>query len=310
MSVFVLARAALLALILAAPALPQAAPRPPRDPLVRAGATQALSEHVFVIPDESTPLVPNVGIVVGREAALVIDTGLGERNGRTVLAEARRVAPGRRLYLASTHFHPEHDLGAQAFPREARMIRSADQERDIAESGLQLAQVFASRSPVNAELLKGAAFRPADIRFDREHRLDLGGASVRILAMGPNHTRGDTAFFVEPDGVLFSGDVVMRGLPAFSSPASSLGHWLESLDRLEALGPRLIVPSHGPTGDAGLIGRYRTYLTAIRDRAADLKRQGRTVDEAIPAVTAALGGDTPDAGRIAGAVRAAYAEAH
>jgi len=308
MNTFDLARTAVLALVLAASAA-LAAPQPQREPLVRAGATQKASEHVFFIPDESTPLVPNVGIVVGRDAALVIDTGLGERNGRTVLAEARRVAPGRKLYLATTHFHPEHDLGARAFPADTQMIRSADQERDIAEFGLQLAQTFASRSPANAELLRGAAFRPADLRFEGERRLDLGGVGVRILAMGPNHTRGDTAFFVEPDGVLFSGDVVMRGQPAFASPYSNLGHWLASLDRLEALGPRLIVPSHGPTGDASLIARYRSYLTAVRDRTAALKREGRSLEQAQQAVTADLSRDYPDAGRLTGAIRAAYAEA-
>ena len=46
----------------------------------------------------------------------------------------------------------------------------------------------------------------ADITFEREHVLDLGGVRVRFVVVGPTHTRGDTGFFVEGDNVLFSGE--------------------------------------------------------------------------------------------------------
>jgi glyoxylase-like metal-dependent hydrolase (beta-lactamase superfamily II) len=291
--------------------LPLHAQSAPRDPLILAETTQKITAHVLVIPDsETTPGVPNIGIVVGTRAALVIDTGMGDRNGRTVLAEALKAAPGRTLYLVTTHVHPEHDLGANAFPAETQMIRSADQEKDIAEFNLQMAQVFSSRSTVNAELLKGATFRKANIRFDDRYDLDLGGVKVRILAMGPNHTRGDTAIFVETDQVLFSGDIAMRGQPSFASPYSSISHWLTSLDTLATLQPKIIVPSHGPMGDTSFLTNYRTYLTTIRDRAAALKKQGRSADETVKTITAQMQSAYPDTGRLAGAIRAAYAEAH
>ncbi len=189
------------------------------------------------------------------------------------------------------------------------MIRSKEQEQDIAEFDLQMAQAFSARSAVIADLLKGAAYRKADITFDKQYDLDLGGATVRIIALGPNHTRGDTAVFVPADRVLFSGDVAMRLQPAFASPYSSLNHWLASLDVLAALQPAIIVPSHGPIGDASYISGYRTYLTHIRDRAAALKHQGKSEDEAVTAITAEMEPRYPDAGRLGGAIRAAYKEA-
>src|SRR5215471_7455779 len=105
-------------------------PAPP-DPLVRENATQKIGTHTYLIPDFNTPLVPNVGIVVGSRATLVIDTGMGPRNGQAVLRETRKVSKTPTLYLAFTHFHPEHDLGAQGFPPEAKVIRSADEDKDI-----------------------------------------------------------------------------------------------------------------------------------------------------------------------------------
>jgi len=261
---------------------------------------------VHVIPDNSVPLVPNVGFVVGETGVLVIDTGLGPRNGAAVAEVAQRLGGSRTLYLVTTHVHPEHDLGAQAFPAATRMLRAQAQVQDIEEFGLQTADLFRSRSAINAELLKDASFRKADLTFEREHELDLGGIRVRLIALGANHTRGDTAVWIEADRVLFSGDVAMRAQPAFASAYSRLDHWLESLDRLDALKPTIVVPSHGPTGDAGFIAGYRTYLTTIRDRVTAAKREGQNLDKTVESVTGELASQYPDRGRLGGAVRATF----
>jgi glyoxylase-like metal-dependent hydrolase (beta-lactamase superfamily II) len=301
--------AAIIVLALAALAPPLAAQTPPA-PIVKTEGLRQISPHVQIIPDNSVPLVPNVGYVIGEKAVLVIDTGLGPRNGAAVYEVAKKLAGSKPLYLVTTHVHPEHDLGAQAFPATAKLIRSTDQVKDIAEFGLQLAEVFAKRSAINAELLKGADFRKADITFERDDDLDLGGVHARLVAMGANHTAGDTIIWIESDRVLFAGDIAMRAQPAFASPHSSLKHWLASLDQLEALKPTIIVPSHGPTGEGvGFIAGYRAYLTEIRDRTAAEKRAGASADQAVATVTAALSDRAPDKARLAGAIRTAYAEA-
>jgi glyoxylase-like metal-dependent hydrolase (beta-lactamase superfamily II) len=278
----------------------------PPDPIIKVDGLRQISPHVHVIPDNSVPLVPNVGFVVGATGILVVDTGLGGRNGAAVAEVARRLGGSRTLYLVTTHVHPEHDLGAHAFPAEAKMIRSRAQEQDIAEFGLQTAEIFSARSAINAELLKGATFRKADVTFESEHELDLGSLRVRIVAMGANHTRGDTAIWIEADKVLFSGDVAMRAQPAFASSYSRIEHWLASLDRLASLDPATVVPSHGPVGDAGFITGYKTYLTAIRDRVTAAKRGGQSIDQAVETVTGELAGQYPDRGRLGGAVRSTY----
>jgi glyoxylase-like metal-dependent hydrolase (beta-lactamase superfamily II) len=188
------------------------------------------------------------------------------------------------------------------------MIRSRIQQEEIAETGLDTAKRFAGMSPLNAQLLQGAQFRKADISFDKEYALDLGGVRVRLIAIGPAHTRGDTAFFVEGDGVLFAGDVAMSALPAFSSPMSSVRQWLADLDLFDGLRPRRIVPSHGPMGDLAFVSNYRTFLTTIQDRVRAAKTQGRSLDETTQAVQNELQGRY-DRQRMTGAIRAAYGEA-
>jgi glyoxylase-like metal-dependent hydrolase (beta-lactamase superfamily II) len=281
---------------------------PLQPPLIKEGVTEKVSEHVYAIPDGSVPLVPNIGIIVGSKGTLVVDTGLGARNGEAIMREVGKVRKSGDLYLAVTHFHPEHDLGAGGFPANTKMVRSRDQQADIDEFGLETSKRFASFSPDTAELLKGAEVRKADQFFDKELTLDLGGARVRLMAMGPNHTRGDIAFWVEPDNVLLSGDIVMTTMPGFSSPYSKLSVWLQSLNRFEQMKPVRIVPSHGPIGDASMIVRWKTLMTTVQARATELKKHGRTLDDTVRTIQDELQDRYPRNG-LAGVARAAYNEA-
>lgn len=177
------------------------APPPGPPPYQREGATMKLSEHVYVIPDFKVGMVPNVGIVVGAKGALVIDPGMGWRNGEVVLREVQKLSPSGDLYIVNTHFHPEHTRGEVAFPASARVLRAAAQQQDVDEMGQTWVKNFAARSPEIAALLKDVTFRkPAQV-FEREMVLDLGGVRVRIMWLGPGHTRGDTMMFVEQDRV-------------------------------------------------------------------------------------------------------------
>jgi glyoxylase-like metal-dependent hydrolase (beta-lactamase superfamily II) len=298
--------------VVLAAALAAAQPAP-ADPLIRDSAIAKVSAHVHVISDLDVGLVPNVGIIVGTRATLVVDTGLGPRNGETVRRAASRVSTNAELYVVSTHFHPEHALGESAFPPSANIIRARAQQEDIDEFGLTLARTFASRSAVIASLLEGAQFRKADIFFDREYVLDLGGVRVRLLSLGPTHTRGDTVVWVEGDRVLFAGDVVMnRTFVALASPYSSVKAWLADFDQLEPLHPLKVVPSHGRVGDASLVADQRTMMTAIQLRAVELKRQGKSADETASIIQSEFHAKYPDwaaPGRVGSIARTAYGEA-
>src|SRR5690349_15390672 len=121
---------------LTAVAAAQRGPAP--DPLVRENATVKLADHTYVIPDNNVPLVPNVGIVVGSKATLVIDPGLGRRNGETILKEVAKISKNADLFIASTHFHPEHTTGYLAFPPSAKYVNSTTQEKEFEDTGMQM----------------------------------------------------------------------------------------------------------------------------------------------------------------------------
>ena len=105
-----------------------------------------VSDHVFVIFDDNVRFVPNVGIVVGDTATLVVDTGLGPRNGQTIVREVAKVSRNTDLYVVSTHFHPEHAGGEMAFPEGATIVRAQAQQRDMRRARPRTSSLGSARS--------------------------------------------------------------------------------------------------------------------------------------------------------------------
>lgn len=303
---------ALAAMLLAASSAQGQAPA--FEPMIRANAAEQVSEHVHVILDQDVGFVPNVGIVMGDRATLIVDTGLGDANGRTVLAEARRLSDNDDFYLTATHFHPEHDLGAMAFPASAKVVRWIEQQSEADEQGPATIARFSGFSPVVAELLDGVEYRAPDILFDDSVTIDLGGVHVVATGVGPNHTLGDTVFWVEEDRVLLTGDVVMSVFPSVSGQSADLDKWLRNLDSFEALAPVVVVPAHGRLGDVELIRSYRAYLATVRERVLARKQAGDALERVAETLSGQLAeqfaGLAPatgsPAGRINAAIQAAY----
>ena len=266
-----------------------------------------VSDHVYAIIG-----FPNVGIVVGNRATLVIDTGIGARNGAIVVKQAEKLAKAPNLYLTTTHFHPEHAMGEQAFPPRTIIVRPAAQQVELEKHGTELMDLFRGFSPQAKELLEDVKLRPPDIVFDKEIKLDLGGVTARLFWLGPAHTQGDELIMVEPDSLLLTGDIVQdKIVPNMPNADASVKNWLAILDQLEPLKPRYVFPDHGALGDGSLIAKERAFLLELQTRSLELKRQGKSADEAAAMVTAEFKKKYPDwqtMGPVANVVKRVYAE--
>jgi glyoxylase-like metal-dependent hydrolase (beta-lactamase superfamily II) len=270
--------------------------------------TTRVSDHVYVIMGW-----PNVAIVAGSRGTLVVDTGLGPRNGATVARVVSKLAPNTKLFLTTTHFHPEHAGGEPGFPPNTILIRDVVQQEEMEQHGAEMLDAFAKRSAQNAELLAGVKLRSPDVLFDSETKLDLGGVTARLMWLGAGHTKGDELIFIEPDTALISGDIVQNRLvPAIPGAGGSVKGWLAILDKLTPLKPRYIVPDHGELGDGSLIEKERAFISDLQSRALELKRQGLSADDAGKQLTADFKqkyADWPNLNPVANFVRSIYGEA-
>jgi glyoxylase-like metal-dependent hydrolase (beta-lactamase superfamily II) len=275
------------------------------QPLLGENATK-ISDHVWAIMG-----FPNVAIVIGQRATLVVDTGLGPRNGATIARVAAKLSGNQKLFLTTTHFHPEHAAGEGGFPPNTILIRNAVQQQEMERHGAEMVEMFSSRSAQNKELLTDVKLRSPDIVFDTNAKIDLGGVTVRLMWFGGAHTKGDQLTFVEPDGTLVSGDVVQnKVVPNIFGDGGTPSSWIAVLDMISTLPVRLVLPDHSAPGDGSLITKERAFIDDLRTRAQALKQQGVSADDAGKQLGTEFKtkySDWPSM-NVAGFVRSIYAE--
>ena len=308
-----LALAAFAVSLLPAPAIAQDQAGPAIPFIVQEHIVKRISEHVWEIPDRNRPGVPNVAIIVGAHATLVVDTGMGPQSGDIVVREAQKLSKNTQFYLATTDFRPEHITGAQSFPPGTVWIVPEAQKADIAASTTSYIQSFMSRSADLTAALKDVKLREPDITFDRDAKIDLGGGvTVRLFWFGPARTDGDIVVFIDPDSVLHAGNILgSKSYPGMPDNTPSVTNWLDILDKLEAMHPKIVMPNHGDVRDTSLIASQREVLRDLQRRTRELKAQGKSPEEAGQTLTAEFDVKYPDwkgVGGIPAIVRRFYAE--
>lgn len=270
-----------------------AAPRTDPVPLIDARFPCEIAEDVWIIPDRRIFLVPNVGIVVGKKAALIIDCGLGPQCGQKVLETAERIAPGRQLILTQTHAHPEHAFGAVAFKNRAQIFLNRQQNDYLVKTGPALLKLFRERfREEERELMAGTEIVPATETYDGDSgTLDLGGRRVEFHAVGTAHSPGDQIISLPKEKILFAGDLIEERMfpivpflpPTMPKRDIDVANWVQALSNIEQSGSSIIVPGHGSLGQAEIA---RSLLVYFADLQARVKRLSGT--ESIEALISEL----------------------
>jgi glyoxylase-like metal-dependent hydrolase (beta-lactamase superfamily II) len=109
---------------------------------------------------------------------------------------------------------------------------------------------------------------PPDITFKERMMIALGETRLTLLYAGPAHSSSDIMMMVEPDGVLFAGDIVQNSrIPFMNSEDVSTTQWLHALDEVAALDPKFIIPGHGKTSTQAkqAIAFTRDYIQYVRN---------------------------------------------
>jgi len=257
----------------------------PRPPTVDTSNPVEIASGVFVVRDHRIWLVPNIGIIVGRDAALVVDTGLGPANGEAVLKLARALAgPRRRLFLTLTHFHPEHGYGAQVFKPDATILYNRAQRDELAEKGERYLKLFRqTQSRSAADALDGTKIvMPHTVYSGASTEIDLGERKVELHTWGTAHTRGDQIVFLPKERVLFAGDLIEeRMFPIFPyfPPADvdiNAARWVNVLTGFQHFHPRVIVPGHGDRGDLKIASALASHIETVGSRVRALRASGKS----------------------------------
>jgi pimeloyl-ACP methyl ester carboxylesterase/glyoxylase-like metal-dependent hydrolase (beta-lactamase superfamily II) len=217
----------------------------------------------------------NVHFVITDKSVVVIDTTESVPTARAARVELRKSYSLPVSHILYTHFH--HIRGARAFHTPAACVIAqrnlpeelARSERLRAYQKHRTAQLDGSSSEsTNGAPANRGGYVPPDILFDEQHRFVEGGTEVEL-----SHTRGETIdhlmVWLPQTRVLFCGDIFYYSFPMLGSrrlPDRPVLAWAESLDRMRALKPERLVPSHGQmlAGAVVIDTVLANYAEAIR----------------------------------------------
>ncbi|ORM33189.1 MBL fold metallo-hydrolase [Williamsia sp. 1135] len=221
----------------------------------------------------------NTGLVVGDDAAMVIDTAWDRPRARALAEAAAELTAGVPITEAvNTHSDGDHWWGNDTLPPDARITTSvASLEAMTDETPPGAVARFSALGAVAGVLpgpagalgrymrqVTGGAELPRklprlpDHTFEITEKITVGGRDTHLRTLGPAHTPGDLIIHLPDAGVVFSGDLLFIG----STPIiwhGPLGNWTDALDHMIGLDAETYVPGHGPICGRREIELLRDY---------------------------------------------------
>jgi glyoxylase-like metal-dependent hydrolase (beta-lactamase superfamily II) len=216
----------------------------------------------------------NAGFVVTPDGVVVFDALGTPSHGWALLREIRKVTDKKVRYMVASHYHADHIYGLQAFKDHTDAVIVAQERAGEYKENEETAD---ERANQRLDQRRGALFPwvdkntrvvPPDITFRDRMTITLGDRRLTLLYAGPAHSSSDMMMMVEPDGVLFAGDIVQNSrIPHMNSDDVSTTQWLASLGEVEKLDPKFIIPGHGKASTQAkeAIAFTRDYIQYVRN---------------------------------------------
>lgn len=215
--------------------------------------------------------IVNTAFVATGDGVVVIDSGPTRLYGEALRAAIARVTPQAIREVWNTHHHPDHVFGNQAFADRPIRALAPTRQGLLGEGEAFLANIYR----MTGDWAKGTELTLPSAGL-QAGELPIGRHRFRLLQL-QGHTAGDLAIFDQTTGVLFAGDLVFNQR-APTTPHARIPDWLASLDTLDALPLKALVPGHGePTTGAELrrpIGETRQWLVWLDQLLREAAEQG------------------------------------
>jgi glyoxylase-like metal-dependent hydrolase (beta-lactamase superfamily II) len=271
-------RVLVLSILATTPSLGADAPYPPLTRPLRVEQVPGKSVYYSVgnlgIPaKENEGNTSNAGFVATSDGVVVFDALGTPSLGWELLQYIRKTTDRPIRYVVLSHYHADHIYGLQAFKDYSdAVIVAQDRAAEYSENEQTADEKAGQRLDQRREALwpwvdRNTRVVSPDITFKDRATISLGGKRFVLLYAGPAHSSSDLMMLVEPDGVLFAGDIVQNGrVPFMNSDDVDTKTWLRALEEVEQVDPKFIIPGHGQASTAAkeAIAFTRGYINYVR----------------------------------------------
>lgn len=221
----------------------------------------------------------NIAVLPGRDGKVLVDAGItGTRKGITEALAS--LSPDPLSHLINSHWHFDHTDGNEWLHSEGAEILAHENtlKHLSVDTRVEGWKFTFPASPKGALPTK---------TFADEEKLQLNGTTLALKYYQPAHTDSDiSVHFTEAD-ILHVADTWWNGHYPFIdySTGGSIDGTIRAAEaNVAKVGEKtIVIPGHGPIGNKAQLIEFRDMLVAVRGRVADLKKQGRSLDEVLAA---------------------------
>jgi glyoxylase-like metal-dependent hydrolase (beta-lactamase superfamily II) len=220
-----------------------------------------------------------IGLIVGDDDMLLVDTRASERQARELQSEVRWIGQGR-LHVVNTHHHFDHAFGnftflpADIWAHERCALRLREDS--------QLTQTaLAAAMPEIAQEYTETHITPPNKTFRVSAQIQLGGRKVEMHHFGRGHTDNDVVVVVPDVHAIFAGDLVEQGGPPSFEDSYPMD-WPGTLGRLLEAAHGPVVPGHGEVVTRSFVEGQLADLAALAQLARRVRFDGGSVTDALP----------------------------
>ena len=264
----------------------------------------------------------NAGLIESRGQTLLVDTLMYLSVTREMLEEMKRKVPQSAKIdkLVNTHANPDHFAGNELV-LGAEIIAAKPAAVEIAATNFAaIADALENKTGSGGDSgeflyetmgryfdLRGITLTPPTRTFERELELLIGDKIVKLIDLGPAHTKSDTIVYVPGDKTIFTGDLLFNECTPVMWAGPVL-NWISACDYMLSLDVETIVPGHGPIADPAGVRNLKSYFIYVRDETRKRYDAGIAWEEAARDLSLGEFAKWGDAERIVGNVYSLYKE--
>jgi len=222
----------------------------------------------------------NIAVLTGSDGKVFVDAGI-TASRRRILEAANDLSRDPITYLINTHWHFDHTDGNDWLNAEGAAIVAHDNTQKHLMSAQRVEDWDFNFSPSPLPAI------PTET-FSSEKTLSLNGSTLHLKHYDPAHTDSDISVGFGEADILHVGDTYWNGVYPFIdySTGGSIEGMINATEaNLTAVTDKtIVIPGHGaPVSNRSELTAYRDMLVAIRDQVAQIKQQGRSLEETIAA---------------------------
>lgn len=231
-----------------------------------------VSKHVYFvqgkagIATDNAGFISNAGFVVTNDGVVVFDALGTPSLAAKMLAEIRKVTKQPIRYVVQSHYHADHIYGLQVFKEQGAKVLAPQGAKVYLASSVADSLLASRRIDLAPWVNDSTHIVPPDQYIDKNYQFSLGGITFKLTPLGNAHSEGDMTMLVEPDNVLFSGDLIFEGRIPFVGQAN-IFNWLKALDKMRGVHVTAVLPGHGPLAKDpnALINLTYSYLSLLKN---------------------------------------------